>query len=126
MHSVGNRHLTAFRWSLDCNPCSVRRGRDVRDPTANWRMMTRSAHHILRTTAAIVLAGVVGISTTACGEGVNAKGDAGSVTFVAYGGTGQEAETRAWFEPFEKETGVTVVQDNPTSWVKVEEMVKAK
>jgi len=49
----------------------------------------------------------------------------GKVTFAAYGGTGQAAETQAWLDPFAKEAGVTVSQDNPVTWAKIQQMVQA-
>lgn len=69
--------------------------------------------------------------TAACGGGsgsgdAGASGDSGSVTYAGFGGTGQEAIAKAWLDPFGKESGVGVVQDNPVTYAKIHQMVDAK
>lgn len=47
------------------------------------------------------------------------------MTFVGWGGTGQEAETKGWLDPFQEATGVTVVQDSPNDYAKLQQMVES-
>lgn len=51
-----------------------------------------------------------------------ASNDAESVTFVGWGGSGQEAISEAWFKPFAEQNGVSVVEDNPIEWQKIQLM----
>jgi putative spermidine/putrescine transport system substrate-binding protein len=67
--------------------------------------------------AAAALASVVTIST---GIAQTKK-----LTFVAWGGSTQEAEAKAFGEPFTAETGVEVVSDGPTDYGKLKAMVEA-
>ena len=77
----------------------------------------------LSLTATIAVLTVLAILLSACGGG--STGSASGVTFAGYGGTGQEAETSAWFKSFTQETGITVAQDSPETWAKVQQMVQA-
>jgi putative spermidine/putrescine transport system substrate-binding protein len=73
-----------------------------------------------------VLALSVGL-LAACGGAPSQAGQgSGSVTFAGWGGAGQKALSAAYFEPFEKATGVKVVQDTPASISKMQQMVAAK
>lgn len=93
-----------------------------------------------RIAAAVASSAVLALTLAACGgssggdsggsSGSAGSGDSkysgsGSVTFANYGGTGAEAETNAWFDPFEEASGITVTQDNPVTWAKVQQMVDA-
>lgn len=49
----------------------------------------------------------------------------GTVTYTGYGGSGQEAVTAAWLDPFSAETGVKVVQDSPSDSLKLQQMVES-
>ncbi len=49
-----------------------------------------------------------------------------SLTVVSWGGSYQEAQRKAYFEPFAKEFGIKIVEDSPASISKVIAMVKAK
>ncbi|WP_214106253.1 ABC transporter substrate-binding protein [Acrocarpospora catenulata] len=71
--------------------------------------------------------GVVALTLTACGsdgaDDNSGSAGGGKVTFTAYGGTAQEAYTKAFVEPFAKESGIEVLQDSPTARAKIVEMV---
>lgn len=89
---------------------------------------------------AVAASAVLALTLAACGgssggdsggssggsSGDSKYSGSGSVTFANYGGTGAEAETKAWFDPFEDASGITVTQDNPVTWAKVQQMVDAK
>ncbi len=74
------------------------------------------------TSVVVALLAITGCSSASSGS--DATGG-GTVTYAGYGGTGEAAETAAWFDPFTAETGTEVVTDDSTSWAKVEEMVDA-
>lgn len=76
----------------------------------------------LMAVAALGLAACGGDEAGAEGGG---GGDAGTVTFVAWGGSGQEAATEGWLEPFQEETGIKVVQDSPNDYAKLQQMVES-
>jgi putative spermidine/putrescine transport system substrate-binding protein len=75
--------------------------------------------------AAVLTASVLGVSA---GPGVGAEGDGEPVTLtvVSWGGAYQEAMTNAWFDPYvEANPHVTLVQDEPTDYAKLQAMVEA-
>ncbi|MEY9210744.1 polyamine ABC transporter substrate-binding protein [Thermobifida halotolerans] len=76
-------------------------------------------HPIIKAAA---LAATVALASTACGG--SGGSDGRTVTFAAYGGDGQQAETDAWLDPFSEETGIEVVQDDPVTYAKIEQMVE--
>ena len=45
------------------------------------------------------------------------------MVFTSWGGTTQDAQKKAWVEPFQKESGVTVKLDGPTDYGKLKAMV---
>ena len=45
------------------------------------------------------------------------------MVFTSWGGTTQDAQKKAWVEPFQKDTGVTVKLDGPTDYGKLKAMV---
>ena len=47
----------------------------------------------------------------------------GEVVICGWGGSLQEAERKAFFQPFEKETGIKVVETSPTNYGKLKAMV---
>ncbi len=63
------------------------------------------------------------LTTAACGLAV---AQSKQLVFVAWGGTTQEAEMKAWATPFTAETSVPVVSDGPTNYGKIKAMVEAK
>jgi len=65
--------------------------------------------------AAIVLAGSVSATAFA----------AESLVFTSWGGTTQDAQKKAWAEPFTKATGIKVNQDGPTDYGKFKAMVES-
>ena len=71
--------------------------------------------------AVLVGAGLLGIG--GCG-GNRATGGSNSVVFVGFGGSYQKAQTKAWFEPFSKQTGIEVLQESPTDYAKLRSMVE--
>jgi putative spermidine/putrescine transport system substrate-binding protein len=76
------------------------------------------------------LAGAAAISAPvlldACGGGGGGSGNAVTLTFVSYGGSYQEAIAEAWLKPFHAlHPNITIVQDQPTDYAKLESMVKA-
>src|SRR5262245_40129245 len=48
------------------------------------------------------------------------------LVFVGFGGTYQEGQTKAMFEPFEKETGIKVVQTTGVDLAKLRAQVQSK
>ncbi|TBU73080.1 ABC transporter substrate-binding protein [Pseudomonas daroniae] len=48
-----------------------------------------------------------------------------SITFVSWGGTTQAAQTRAWSEPFTRQTGIRVEQAGPTDYAAFKAMVES-
>src|SRR5690348_15613420 len=48
-----------------------------------------------------------------------------TVTFVGWGGEGQDAMKKAWADPFEAATGIKVLQDGPTDYGKFKAMVES-
>ena len=48
---------------------------------------------------------------------------ADGMVFTSWGGTTQDAQTKAWAAPFTKATGITVKQDGPTDYGKLKAMV---
>jgi putative spermidine/putrescine transport system substrate-binding protein len=42
---------------------------------------------------------------------------------VSWGGGYQDAQRKAWFEPFQKETGVEIIETSPTNYGKIKSMV---
>ncbi|WP_222705654.1 ABC transporter substrate-binding protein [Brevibacillus massiliensis] len=76
------------------------------------------------TMALIAGCGNSGSSSTEGGQ-PSAQGSGGSVTFVSWGGTTQDAQMKYWGKPFEEETGIKVVQDGPTDYGKFKAMVES-
>jgi spermidine/putrescine-binding protein len=65
--------------------------------------------------AAVVLAGSMSTAALA----------AESLVFTSWGGTTQDAQKKAWAEPFTKATGIKVNQDGPTDYGKFKAMVES-
>ncbi|OZF07848.1 hypothetical protein CH300_05410 [Rhodococcus sp. 15-1154-1] len=74
-----------------------------------------------KSSAALALVASLGL-VTACGGGTG-SGDA--MTFVSWGGDGQDLEEQYWTTPFAEQNGITVVQDGPTDYAKIQAMVEA-
>src|SRR5229473_4653112 len=54
-----------------------------------------------------------------------AKGAANELVFVGFGGGYQEGQTKALFEPFEKETGIKIVQTTGVDLAKLRAQVQS-
>jgi putative spermidine/putrescine transport system substrate-binding protein len=64
-------------------------------------------------------------ATAPSGQPPTPAGAGGSVVFVSWGGSYQEAETNAWLKSFAKDTGIEVLQDSPPDYSKIKAMVEA-
>lgn len=53
-------------------------------------------------------------------------GGSGRLTFTSDGGVYQEMMTKAWLDPFQKQTDITIVQDSPKDYAKLKAMVQSK
>ena len=69
------------------------------------------------TTSKFLFAGALGLSLL--GGSAWAK----DMVFTSWGGTTQDAQKKAWVEPFEKSSGLTVKLDGPTDYGKLKAMV---
>ena len=82
-----------------------------------------------RRVAMLALAGAALV--TGCGGddggagGGNGGGRANELTVVSYGGNYQDAQRKAYWEPFTRETGIRVREDSPSDNAKLKAMVEA-
>jgi putative spermidine/putrescine transport system substrate-binding protein len=93
--------------------------------------LTRRAF-LARAAAIGLSATVAGQILAACGssddsgDGGGGTGEAVSIGFCSYGGTYQEAQIKAWVDPFmAANKNITVVGDEPTDYPKIKAMVEA-
>lgn len=95
--------------------CSIMKGNNM---NSSRRQFLRQA---AIASGGLVLAGPV---LSACAGG--AGNSANSVTFTGYGGAYQDAQAKAWLDPFVKANpDITVVKDSPTEYAKIEAMVRS-
>jgi putative spermidine/putrescine transport system substrate-binding protein len=83
---------------------------------------------VLRALALGVSVSAIGTVLSACGGDDEGGGGGENVTmsFVSWGGTFQEAQTKAWLDPYaEANPNVTWVQDEPTDYAKIKAMVES-
>jgi putative spermidine/putrescine transport system substrate-binding protein len=83
---------------------------------------------VLRAMALGVSVSAVGTVLSACGGDEGGGGGADQVTFsfVSWGGTFQEAQTKAWIDPYMAENpNIKIVQDEPTDYAKIKAMVES-
>jgi len=82
---------------------------------------------VLRAVALGVSVSAIGTVLSACGgDDEAASGDQVTLAFVSWGGTFQEAQTKAWLDPYSKEfPNVKFVQDEPTEYAKIQAMVES-
>ena len=73
-------------------------------------------------TSSLMIAGAVSFSFLAAAIGPAAAKD---MVFTSWGGTTQDAQKKAWVEPFEKASGITVKLDGPTDYGKLKAMVES-
>ncbi len=88
----------------------------------------RSWRIVLTVAAVIALAiGIMGLMAACGGDEGDATGEEQvTISFVSWGGTFQEAETKAWLEPYMAENpNVKIVQDEPTEYAKIQAMVES-
>ncbi|NHU45555.1 ABC transporter substrate-binding protein [Rhodococcus koreensis] len=71
--------------------------------------------------SAAAFAGSVAL-LTACGASPGAEN---AMTFVSWGGDGQALQEQYWTDPFAEQNGITVVQDSPTDYAKLQAMVQS-
>src|ERR687894_865627 len=78
--------------------------------------------------SALGLAGVTLLGTLGCEGGGSGGEGGGSATeglvFASSGSSYQRAQTKAWINPYSKETGTKIHQDSPTDYAKIESMVE--
>jgi len=71
------------------------------------------------------LAGATLLGTVGCGSGGgNGSAGGGGLIFTSSGSDYQMAQTKAWLEPYSKETGTEIRQDSPTDYEKIQSMVE--
>ena len=66
------------------------------------------------------LAGVAGLAALQLATGAATAKD---MVFTSWGGTTQDAQKKAWVEPFQKQSGINVKLDGPTDYGKFKAMV---
>lgn len=85
----------------------------------------------VRALALGISASAVGTVLSACGGGgttssSSSGGNPVTMSFVSWGGTFQDAETKAWVDPYmAANTNVKIVQDEPTDYAKIKAMVES-
>lgn len=71
------------------------------------------------------LAGAALLGTAAgCGGGDTGDSSSSRLVFTSYGGSFQEAQAKAWLNPYSDETGTQIQQDSPTDYAKIQAMVE--
>jgi putative spermidine/putrescine transport system substrate-binding protein len=74
------------------------------------------------------LAGTTLLGTVGCGGGGSGGEGGGSadegLLFTSSGSSYQRAQTKAWLNPYSKETGTAIRQDSPTNYAKIQSMVE--
>lgn len=79
-------------------------------------MTTKRAGRFLLGAATLLIASTVGLGPASAED---------PITFVGWGGEGQDAMKKAWADPYEAASGVTVLQDSPTDYGKFKAMVES-
>ncbi|EYT55268.1 polyamine ABC transporter substrate-binding protein [Leucobacter sp. UCD-THU] len=75
----------------------------------------------------VPVAAVAVLSLAACSSGAapDAAEGGGSLVFASYGSAYQDAQNEAFLDPWAAESGVTVQNDGPTSYPKIQQMVES-
>lgn len=74
-------------------------------------------------TLAVALAGCGGTETD--GNGDSSASGGGELIFASYGSAYQDAQNEAMLTPWAKESGAKVINDSPTSYPKIQQMVES-
>ncbi|GAA1325606.1 ABC transporter substrate-binding protein [Leucobacter albus] len=82
-------------------------------------------HDRKRTLAAVAAVAAAGMLLSGCAGGGGAAADAKSLTVTMWGGAAQEGHVATVFQPWAEENGVTIQQDSPTDYAKLDAMVQA-
>jgi putative spermidine/putrescine transport system substrate-binding protein len=83
--------------------------------------------HTLITRRRLLAATTAGTAALAMPSSITgARAAANELVFVGFGGSYQEGQTKAMFEPFEKETGIKVVQTTGVDLAKLQAQVQSK
>src|SRR5690606_11406436 len=90
--------------------------------TRRMQEMKRAMNQPLRRVISVAAAAGALVFVAGCSGGGST--DATSVTFVGWGGSEQEAISDLQLKPFEEEIGITVVEDNPLEWHKIQWMAE--
>lgn len=89
-------------------------------------MLGRNNSQVRRRTWTVAVATATAVALTGCaaGSGSPADGDGpGEIVVASYGGAFQDAQSTAYFEPFQEETGITVTPTEGSSYDKLKAMV---
>ena len=79
---------------------------------------------VARKYTAMAGAAVLALSLSACGGASTAESDK-SLTVTMWGGQAQTAHVDSYFTPWAKANGVTIKQDSPTDYAKIQAQVKS-
>jgi len=77
-----------------------------------------------RAWVALAAAGTLALTACSSGDG-GSSGESDSLTFTSYGSGYQEAQSKAWLQPFAEAEGIKAVEDQPTDYAKIKAMVDA-
>ncbi|HWM34622.1 MAG TPA: extracellular solute-binding protein [Pseudolysinimonas sp.] len=74
-----------------------------------------------------IVAAAVALAVTSCSstDGGNGGDGGGSLTYVSFGGSLQDAETKAFVEPFAEQSGFDIATDGPTDYAKIRAQVES-
>lgn len=86
--------------------------------------MNCQARKVLAAGAAMTATAALLAACSSPGDGAQ-DGEAGELTFASYGSAYQDAQNEAITDPWSEESGVTVHDDGPTSYPKIQQMVEA-
>ncbi|WP_200330183.1 ABC transporter substrate-binding protein [Leucobacter sp. L43] len=81
--------------------------------------------HSTRRLLPLAVAAAAALSLAACSSGASSEGESGSLVFASYGSAYQDAQNEAFLTPWAEEAGVSVQNDGPTSYPKVQQMVES-
>ena len=84
-------------------------------------MMSKTPTKLL-TAAAVAVLSLTACSSNAAPESAD-DGKSGTLVFASYGSAYQDAQNEAFLAPWAEEMGVTVQNDGPTSYPKIQQMV---